>query len=42
MPGGAVPTSSLIGGPTPATARQGRHKQRYGEAGGETVRLVAG
>lgn len=37
--GGSVPTSSLIGGPTPATARQGRHKQRYAETG---ERLVAG
>lgn len=39
MPNGNVPTTSLIGGPAPASARQGRHKQRYGETG---ERLVAG
>ncbi|GIL64304.1 hypothetical protein Vafri_18288 [Volvox africanus] len=32
-------SSLLIGGPVPGAARQGRHKQRYGEAG---ERLVAG
>jgi hypothetical protein len=37
--GASLPQSSLIGGPTPATARQGRHKQRYAESG---ERLVAG
>ncbi|EFJ51856.1 hypothetical protein VOLCADRAFT_56657 [Volvox carteri f. nagariensis] len=32
-------SSLLIGGPVPGSSRQGRHKQRYGEAG---ERLVAG
>lgn len=36
----AVPTTSLIGGPAPAVARQGRHKQRYAAETGE--RMVAG
>lgn len=35
----SMPTTSLVGGPVPPAARQGRHQQRYG-VGGE--RLVAG
>lgn len=34
-----MPTSLVVGGPQPVEARQGRHKQRYGDNG---ERLVAG
>lgn len=38
-PAPASPAPTSVGGPVPTDARQGRHKQRYNEAG---ERLVAG